>query len=310
LVEMCRLYLCLFLILLIVILKIIWWHSTSGGTNTNALPVVLWHGMGDTCCLPLSLGAIMKLIVEQTNGTYVRSLEIGDNPIMDWESGIFLHPQKQLDYVCKTLLEDEKLAKGYNAIGFSQGAQFLRAVAQKCPKPPMRNLISIGGQHQGIFGLPMCSNLEHELCENISRLLTNAAYSDAMQDNLVQATYWHDPLRENLYRHQSTFLSEFNNEVYSNIFYTENLNKLKRFVMVKFLNDTVVQPKESEWFEFYTSGQDKVIQPLEQSAVYKNLGLDKMHENGKLIFLGVAGDHLVFSHEWFIENIVPILNET
>lgn len=35
----------------------------------------------------------------------------------------------------------------YNAIGFSQGAQFLRAVAQRCPQG-MKNLVSIGGQHQ------------------------------------------------------------------------------------------------------------------------------------------------------------------
>ena len=37
-------------------------------------------------------------------------------------------------------------ANGYNAIGFSQGGQFLRGVAQKCPG--MKNLISFGGQHQ------------------------------------------------------------------------------------------------------------------------------------------------------------------
>ena len=30
---------------------------------------------------------------------------------------------------------------------------FRRAVAQRCPEPPMRNLISVGGQHQGVFGI-------------------------------------------------------------------------------------------------------------------------------------------------------------
>lgn len=39
----------------------------------------------------------------------------------------------------------------YNAIGFSQGSQFLRAVAQRCPQG-MRKLISFGGQHQGVYG--------------------------------------------------------------------------------------------------------------------------------------------------------------
>lgn len=35
-----------------------------------------------------------------------------------------------------------------------------------------------------------------------------------------------------------------------------------------FTNDTMVVPKESEWFAFYTPGQDKDIMPLEQSALY------------------------------------------
>ncbi|XP_017094780.2 palmitoyl-protein thioesterase 1 [Drosophila bipectinata] len=305
---MCRLIIIL-LLLVILIVGYWWWRPTAGGSNSEVLPVLLWHGMGDTCCLPFSLGAFMKLIVAHTNGTYVRSVEIGGNMVMDWESGFFIHPNEQVDYVCKQLLADEKMAKGYNAIGFSQGGQFLRAVAQRCPQPPMRTLITFGGQHQGVFGLPSCPTLSVEACDYISRLLTTAAYTTAVQEQLVQATYWHDPLMENNYRRGSTFLADINNELYLNVFYTENLNKLKKFVMVKFLNDTVVQPKDSQWFEFYTSGQDKVIQPLKDSKVYENLGLKQMQRDGKLVFLGVEGDHLSISQTWFIQNIVPLLLE-
>ena len=39
----------------------------------------------------------------------------------------------------------------YNALGFSQGGQFLRAVAQRCPQG-MKNLVTFGGQHQGVYG--------------------------------------------------------------------------------------------------------------------------------------------------------------
>lgn len=99
--------------------------SDNRSSNGTVLPVVLWHGMGDTCCFPFSMGSIKKLIEEHTNGTYVRSLEIGANIVLDYESGFFIHPNKQVDYVCKQLAEDEKLANGYNAIGFSQGGQFL-----------------------------------------------------------------------------------------------------------------------------------------------------------------------------------------
>lgn len=38
--------------------------------------------------------------------------------------------------------------------------------------------------------------------------------------------------------------------------------------MVKFLNDTIVQPKETSWFEFYRDGQDREIDPLVKSKVY------------------------------------------
>lgn len=44
-----------------------------------------------------------------------------------------------------------------------------------------------------------------------------------------------------------------------------NLIKFYRFVLVKFANDTIVQPVDSEWFQFYTPNQDKIIQPLAES---------------------------------------------
>ncbi|KAH8386449.1 hypothetical protein KR093_000606, partial [Drosophila rubida] len=271
------------------------------------LPVVLWHGMGDTCCFPFSLGAIKKLIEQHTNGTYVRSLKIGGNLVLDYESGFFIHPNKQVDYVCKQLALDERLTDGYNAIGFSQGGQFLRALAQRCPTPPMRTLISLGGQHQGIFGLPKCPTLKQRSCEYISQLLNYAAYEDWVQQQLVQATYWHDPLHESKYRLQSSFLADINNELYVNERYAENLNKLKKLVLVKFLNDTIVQPRESQWFEFYAPGQDQQIQPLNQSKVYKNLGLDLMLERKRLQLLSVEGDHLSISQDWFLKHLVPLL---
>ncbi|KAH8398047.1 hypothetical protein KR222_011638, partial [Zaprionus bogoriensis] len=298
-------------------------------SNNNVLPVVLWHGMGDTCCLPFSLGAIKKLIEQHTNGTYVRSLRIGSNIVLDYESGFFIHPNRQIDYVCAQLAKDPRLTNGYNAIGFSQGGQFLRALAQRCPNPPMRTLISLGGQHQGVYGLPKCPTLSVSSCEYITKLLNYAAYEDWVQHDLVQATYWHDPLHESSYRLKSSFLADINNELYVNEAYAENLNKLKRFVMVKFLNDTIVQPRESQWFEFYAPGQDQQILPLSQSKVYTNvsqqayrlytiyihiyiylqLGLQLMDSKKKLLFLSVEGDHLAISQAWFVQHVVPLLLE-
>lgn len=38
--------------------------------------------------------------------------------------------------------------------------------------------------------------------------------------------------------------------------------------MVMFSKDTMVIPKESAWFAFYSPGQDKEILPLEKSVLY------------------------------------------
>ena len=71
--------------------------------------------------------------------------------LQDMENGFFMNANDQVSNVCNQIQSDPKLKGGYNSVGFSQGGQFLRALAQRCPNPPMLNLISIGGQHQGEY---------------------------------------------------------------------------------------------------------------------------------------------------------------
>lgn len=286
------------------------WTSQGHSKELTAPPIVLWHGMGDTCCFPFSLGSVTKMLKSKiSDSLYVKSIRIGESIITDYESGFFVHPNKQVEEVCKQLANDPKLQNGYNAIGFSQGGQFLRAIAQRCPQPPMLNLISLGGQHQGVFGLPNCPSLSHKSCESFRKMLNIAAYTEWMQNFLVQASYWHDPLNEEKYVQHSSFLADINNEKSINRTYIDNLMKLNSFVMVKFTEDTIVQPLQSQWFEFYAPNQDKTILPLNESAIYieDKLGLKAMKEANKLIFLESKGNHLQFTEEWFTKNIIPIL---
>lgn len=51
-----------------------------------------------------------------------------------------------------------------------------------------------------------------------------------MQNFLVQATYWHDPLNEDKYVEHSSFLADINNERSINQTYIDNLKKLNKFV--------------------------------------------------------------------------------
>lgn len=295
--------------------------------GNRSVPIVLWHGMGDSCCNPLSLGAFKETLEKHIPGVYVHSLRIGDNFAQDTENGFFMNVNDQVAMACQKIGQDPKLSNGYNAIGFSQGSQFLRAVAQRCPQG-MRNLISFGGQHQGVYGgcdilqirfflhvinpliisgIPSCFGEDHTICDYVRRLLNYGAYKSWIQDYLVQAQYWHDPLDEATYKAKSLFIAEINNErPVKNWTYAENMKKLSNFVMVKFTEDSMVDPIASEWFEFYQPGQADQIQPLEQTKLYQEdwLGLKALKESGRLHFLISRGNHLQFTEHFLVEKIV------
>lgn len=283
--------------------------DSSWGNNAT-VPLVIWHGMGDSCCNPLSMGAIQKMVEKEVPGIYVLSLMIGKTVIQDTENGFFMDVNEQVSFVCNQLSQDPKLKGGYNAMGFSQGSQFLRGVVQRCPDPPMKNLISVGGQHQGVFGLPRCPGESSHICDWIRKMLNSGAYTDTVQKHLVQAQYWHDPLNDDLYKKHSLFLADINQERVVNETYKKNLMSLNKFVMVKFLQDTMVDPVDSEWFGFYKPGQAKELETLQESAIYTEdrLGLAEMDSAGKLVFLATDGDHLQFTREWFNDNLLPYLH--
>lgn len=269
-------------------------------------PLVIWHGMGDSCCNPLSMGRIKDMIEKNVSDIYVNSLMIGGSVASDTTNGFFMNVNDQVDLAYSLIKKDPKLAGGYNAMGFSQGGQFLRALAQRYPDPPMLNLISIGGQHQGIYGFPRCPVDDIKLCDYIRELLNLGAYVEFVQNRLAQAEYWHDTMQEDEYRQKSVFLADINQERVFNETYKSNLLKLKNLVLVKFNQDGMVVPRESEWFGFYKEGQGKVLYTMEESVLYTNdtLGLKTLDKSGRLHKLATDGDHLQFKTEWFLENIV------
>uniref|UniRef100_A0A0K8SM21 Palmitoyl-protein thioesterase 1 n=1 Tax=Lygus hesperus TaxID=30085 RepID=A0A0K8SM21_LYGHE len=221
----------------------------------------------DSCCNPLSLGSFKAFLISTLPGVYVKSLEIGDGIVEDTMNGFFMNANKQVEEACRLIRTDSRLQGGYNAIGFSQGGQFLRAVAQRCPNG-MKKLISFGGQHQGIYGFPHCFYPNHAMCNYVRIMLDKAAYLSWVQNKFVQAQYWHDPINEDEYIQKSVFLADINNERNVNSTYKQGLTALEKLVLVKFADDTMVIPKESSWFGFYTPGQGTTITDLQQSSLY------------------------------------------
>ncbi|XP_074597236.1 palmitoyl-protein thioesterase 1-like isoform X2 [Brevipalpus obovatus] len=251
------------------------------------------------------LESLVNLITGQIPDIYVTSIRIGKNEEEDIFNSYFMNVNDQVDMVCQMLSDDPKLAKGFNFLGFSQGGQFARAVVQRCSLP-VANLITFGAQHQGVFGFPRCPGSNETLCNLVRKMLSYGAYEGFVQDHVVQAQYWHDPNKEETYREKSIFLADINNEREVKQRYKDNLLKLEKFVMVLFTKDSFVQPIESETFGQYAPGQSSKVLPMEETELYKSdrIGLKTLNEQGKLKNYTVIGDHLKFTHEWFINTIV------
>ncbi|CAI5452532.1 unnamed protein product [Caenorhabditis angaria] len=279
--------------------------KAQGNVTGEPVPVVIWHGMGDCCCNPLSMGSVKNLIEEQVPNVYVHSLQLGGSIAKDIEHGFFSNTNELVYMACIKIQKDPKLAQGYNAIGFSQGGQFLRAVAERCPNPPMKNLVSIGGQHQGVFGAPFCIG-DNILCNAMRKMIDLGAYTSFVQKRVVQAQYWHDPNAEEEYKKRSIFLADINNENNNNPRYKKNLLKLKNLMLVKFNQDHMVVPKESSWFGFYKPGDIDTVQNMNETDLYlqDRIGLRKLNESGRLHFLAVDGDHLQIKRQILIDEVI------
>ncbi|MFH4980469.1 hypothetical protein AB6A40_007178 [Gnathostoma spinigerum] len=169
----------------------------------------------------------------------------------------------------------------------------------------MKTLISFGGQQQGISGLPHCPEYS-AVCNTVRHMLNYGAYTRVVQDHVIQAQYWHDPMAELKYRETSIFLADINNEKMINQTYKENLQKLKRLVLVKFKKDSIVVPRETEWFGFYKENDTSSLIAMEETKLFveDRIGLKKLKDSGRLHMISVDGDHLQMKEDEFVTKII------
>ncbi|KAJ8956138.1 hypothetical protein NQ314_006772 [Rhamnusium bicolor] len=100
--------------------------------------IYLFYILGDSCCFFFSLGALQKKLNASLPGVHILSLRIGSNIVEDVENGYLMHPDKQIKEACDIINSDPLLSNGFNAIGFSQGGQFLRGLVQRCPSAKVK----------------------------------------------------------------------------------------------------------------------------------------------------------------------------
>jgi len=82
-----------------------------------------------------------------------------------------------VDAFAANIRKDEKLTKGFNCIGFSQGNSLCRGYLQKYNDPPVINFLSVHGTVAGVAGFPDCDpeGLLGPACAAIAKLVGDAA---------------------------------------------------------------------------------------------------------------------------------------
>ena len=59
---------------------------------------------------------------------------------------------------------------------------YRRAVVQRCGTVKIHNLLSVGGQHQGVYGFPRCPGENETICELVRKFLNMGVYVSVVQD--------------------------------------------------------------------------------------------------------------------------------
>ncbi|PFH52022.1 hypothetical protein AMATHDRAFT_2510 [Amanita thiersii Skay4041] len=278
----------------------------------NPRPLVIWHGLGDWYSSP-GIQQFVSLIKDTYPGIFVHSVYLDKDIENDKRAGFYGNVNEQIQLVAIQLAAIPQLKGGFDAIGFSQGGQFLRAYVEKYNSPPINNLITFGSQHMGISDLPLCRPYDF-LCQLARRATKGAVYGSWAQENLVQAQYFRDPANYDAYLSANQFLPLINNEVADsrNVTFANNLASLNKLVLVIFTEDKTVVPKESAWFgseaikesdamrDQIVLGVSKNIVPMKEQTLYKEdwIGLRKLDESGGVVLEKCAGEHMDIGSCW------------
>ncbi|KAK5130946.1 hypothetical protein LTR08_001549 [Meristemomyces frigidus] len=286
--------------------------------SAKPLPLLIWHGLGDRYDAE-GLRSVGTLAQKVHPGTYVKFIKLDDDGGNDRTATFFGNVSAQIETVCEELRHDPQLASvgggstgvgemRVDALGFSQGGQFLRALLQRCDGLSMRALVTFGSQHNGIAQFQLCGAYDF-VCKGAAALIKNNAWSDGVQGRVVPAQYYRTVnestgLGSEAYLAGSRFLADVNNErVVKNEGYAAKVASLDKLVLFVFGEDQTVIPKESGWFAEVNATSEEVT-PLRNRTMYHEdwIGLKKLDERGGLVFKTAPGKHMELEEKLLAET--------
>ena len=250
-----------------ILLLLLLLSTLTGGLTTNTTdteedyPAVLMHGV---LANKDNLNELKEML-EMNFNIKVYNLELGNGA----PYSLYTPMKKQLSDLCDLIYSMDELKNGFNFIGMSQGGLLARGYVEYCNQYKVNNLITLVSPNAGVF-------YKNNYFDNI--------YEPAKQEEISFADYWRDPYRYELYKTNSTYLAELNDETFTK---TNSLEMVNNFVMIWSQRDEVIEPPESAKFSMYFVNNDKLeLLELRDTSLYQNnfLGLKTMNEQNRLHF--------------------------
>jgi palmitoyl-protein thioesterase len=311
----------------------------SSSPPHSDLPVVLAHGMGDSCFNSgmQHVTATVAQWLSEGNGNsssssavYTVCIPTGATRGEDTKNGYFLSMDASVDAFATAVASDPKLQRGFHALGFSQGNNVIRGYIAQHNSPAVHTFLSVNGVNAGIGAVPYCrpsfrdrrirignSNNNntsssgtrgYSVCDLLMEQASKRAYTEFAQEHSFQANYWRDPrpAAQEAYRTFSQ-LARWNNEAgFINETLRTNWARTSQFVWILADGDSMVWPREGEWWGSPDPLDPtfRTILPMTASAWYVNdlFGLRTAQEHGRNAFESFPGDHLQFTeadlHRW------------
>jgi palmitoyl-protein thioesterase len=282
--------------------------------NASKTPVVMAHGMGDSCFND-GMQHVTERISTLLGSIYATCVPTGDSQTEDTNNGYFLNMDASVDVFAQKVRADPHLQAGFHAMGFSQGNNVIRGYIAKYNDPPVKTFISVNGVNAGEGAVPYCrpsvlksqssaSSIDFSMCDLLMEQASRAAYSEYAQQHSFQANYWRDPRESEFPTYQKyAQLANWNNEgLVFNETLKDNWSKTEQFVWILAQQDGMVWPREGEqWGAPDPTDPFKTILPREQTAWFQQdlFGLRTAEEAGKNHYEAFDGDHLKFDWDDF-----------
>ena len=261
-------------------------------------PVVFWHGMGDTYNSS-AMQRVFSTIHSGNPDLFIHSIYINEDESKDQQASLIGNVNDEVEIACAQLESIPELQNTqFDFIGFSQGGIFARAAIERCGLD-VHTLITFGSPHAGISDLPRCDDSDW-FCKRKNAILKRQVWKKNVQNSIIAAQFFRDPLDYDNYLENSIFLADVNNERFEkNMTYVENFKTLEKLVLVMFSQDETIVPKESAWFYDQDKSSGETIE-FKDTGFFKQdlIGLKHLYDQDKIEFLTIDDRHMAIGDDF------------